>query len=84
MDAHWDFISLSDVISYLPQDEVSPLLQTISTQMNPLSKIVLRSFLRTPRNIDDPGFKPEPLLEEWAFKQDSTSVYTFHIYTRRA
>ena len=83
-DAHWDFVSLSDVISYLPEKEANSLLQDISSQMNPLSKIVLRSFLRTPKNIDDNGFKPEPLLEEWAFKQDSTLVYSFNIYTRES
>ena len=81
MDSKWDFISLSDVISYLPELEANNFLQKISPQMNPSSKIVIRSFLRTLKNIDDRGFQSESLLEEWAFKQDSTSVYNFNIYT---
>ena len=81
MDSKWDFISLSDVISYLPELEANNFLQKISPQMNPSSKIVIRSFLRTLQNIDDRGFQSESLLEEWAFKQDSTSVYNFNIYT---
>ena len=82
MDSQWDFVSLSDVISYLPQKEVHGFLQRISQKTNPSCKIVMRSFLRTPGSIDDRGFKSEPLLEEWASKQDTTSVYTFNIYTR--
>lgn len=82
MDSEWDFISLSDVISYLPKGEVYNFLQKISSKINPSCKIVMRSFLRTPENIDSRGFKSEPLLEEWAFKQDSTSIYNFNIYTR--
>ena len=77
----WDFISLSDVISYLPQEEANCFLKKISPQMNPSSKIVIRSFLKTPGNMDESGFKREPPLEEWAFQQDSTSVYNFNIYT---
>ena len=81
MDSKWDFISLSDVISYLPEPEANNFLQQISPQMNPSSKIVIRSFLRIPGNMDDRGFQSESLLEEWAFKQDSTAVYNFNIYT---
>lgn len=78
----WDFISLSDVMSYLPPEDANNFLQKISPKMNPSSRIVIRSFLKTPGNMDERGFQREPALEDWAFKQDSTSVYNFNIYTR--
>ncbi len=81
---HFDFISLSDTISYLPTDVGSNILTSLNSNMKPGSKVVIRSYLRTPK------FK---LTKQWvsleeenkkALLQDGTGVYKFHIFEKKA
>ncbi|MES2962352.1 MAG: DUF3419 family protein [Bdellovibrionota bacterium] len=78
----YDFISLSDTISYLPSDAASGVLQCLGTDTPSGSTAVIRSFLRKPASIDSKGWTQLTDKNAWAQKLDTTAVYEFEIYQK--
>jgi S-adenosylmethionine-diacylglycerol 3-amino-3-carboxypropyl transferase len=78
----YDFISLSDTISYLDPDEANALLQSLSPQNKKGSLMVIRSFLRAPTKMNTEGWQVEVKSEKWAYDKDVTGVYSFHIFKK--
>lgn len=80
----WDFISLSDTVSYLSASDANSLLQKLHSATAPRSLMVIRSFLRAPTAMNQTGWEECKDLEEKAWKQDVTGVYQFHIFRKKA
>jgi S-adenosylmethionine-diacylglycerol 3-amino-3-carboxypropyl transferase len=78
----WDFISLSDTISYLPNDRAENILQELSPATPSGSRMVIRSFLRAPQSVNSKGWKHLSDKDSWALQEDGTGVYRFHIYEK--
>ena len=78
----YDFVSLSDTISYLSKDDANQILQKMNPNTKSGSRIVIRSFLRAPTEIDLKGWTQLKDQEKWAHQTDGTSVYNFHIYQK--
>jgi S-adenosylmethionine-diacylglycerol 3-amino-3-carboxypropyl transferase len=79
----YDFISLSDTISYLPEDLGNSLLQQIHSETPAHSRIVLRSFLRAPSAMDSQGWTIETETARWAQSVDGTGVYQFQVFSKK-
>lgn len=80
----YNFISLSDTISYLPEDLANPLLQSVNPQTPVGAQMVVRSFLRAPVNIDTEGWRLDREAAIWAQKIEGTGVYQFQIFKKEA
>jgi S-adenosylmethionine-diacylglycerol 3-amino-3-carboxypropyl transferase len=78
----YDFVSLSDTISYLPADAANQILQLLPSDTSSGAQVVIRSFLRAPNEVDSKGWRFESDLNRWARDLDTTGVYEFHIYTK--
>lgn len=78
----YDFISLSDTISYLPEQDANQILQRLNPETKAGSFMVIRSFMRAPTSVDLKGWNDEKARNEWAQNKDGTGVYQFHIYTK--
>lgn len=78
----WDFISLSDTVSYLPTNAANDLLQNLHKGTKKDSTIVIRSFMRGPTSLNSDGWLQMPDQEERAYKHDVTGVYRFHIFKK--
>lgn len=78
----YDFISLSDTISYLNEQDANLILQKLSPQTKAGSCMVIRSFLRAPTAINTQGWTELADKNSWAQKKDGTGVYQFHIYKK--
>lgn len=78
----YNFISLSDTISYLLQEDANQVLQKLHPETPRGSQMVIRSFMRAPTAIDSRGWIQRKDLENEAFKKDGTSVYQFHIFEK--
>ena len=79
----FDFVSLSDTISYLSDGEASGLFNFLSADVPAGSRVVIRSFLRAPELTSPPDWRRETDREEQAFLHDCTSVYRVHIFRKR-
>jgi S-adenosylmethionine-diacylglycerol 3-amino-3-carboxypropyl transferase len=78
----YDFISLSDTISYLPHDLASSILQILPPNTKTGTQMIIRSFLRKPPGLNTEGWREEVELNEWAKKLDTTAVYDFDIFSK--
>ncbi|MCX7978000.1 MAG: BtaA family protein [Bdellovibrionaceae bacterium] len=78
----YSFVSLSDTISYLPNQEANKILQKMNSRTPAGSIVVIRSFMRAPQKLDTQGWESMPEKESWAFAIDGTGVYKFHIYRK--
>lgn len=78
----YDFVSLSDTISYLPEEEAKRLLQNLPQQTKSGSRMVIRSFLRRPPGIESSGWTKLAVEESWARDLDTTGVYEFDIFEK--
>jgi S-adenosylmethionine-diacylglycerol 3-amino-3-carboxypropyl transferase len=72
---NWDFISLSDTISYLSDEEMQQLFRTLNEKCNPKCTVAIRSFLRAPPPMELPEWKNLTEAEKSAHKRDGTGVY---------
>jgi S-adenosylmethionine-diacylglycerol 3-amino-3-carboxypropyl transferase len=79
--APYNFISLSDTISYLSQSDASSILQKLKCPAK--SHIVIRSFLKAPQEMKSEGWSEKRDLNEWALNLDGTGVYRFHIFEKQ-
>lgn len=79
----YDFVSLSDTISYLPESEAKELLSGLPDTTRTGSRIVVRSFLRRPPEIASFGWERLKAEEEWAQDLDTTGVYEFDIFEKQ-
>jgi S-adenosylmethionine-diacylglycerol 3-amino-3-carboxypropyl transferase len=79
----YDFISLSDTISYLPQEDANKILQKLHPDALSGSQVVIRSFLRAPTAIDLTGWEALRDKDQWAQEKDGTGVYQFHIFKKK-
>lgn len=78
----YDFLSLSDTISYLPTDVAGNLLKSLPFDTRPGSRVVIRSFLRRPPELTAAGWIRLPEEEKRAVNLDTTGVYEFDIFER--
>lgn len=78
----YDFISLSDTISYIPQDLANNVIRNLHPDTAKGAQIVIRSFLRAPTAVDSAGWTRLSDKEKWAHEIDGTAVYQFHIFTK--
>ncbi|MBN8541485.1 MAG: DUF3419 family protein [Deltaproteobacteria bacterium] len=79
----YDFVSLSDTISYIPEAEAIALLNNLPSQTRSGSRVVIRSFLRRPPEIASGGWEKLRAEEEWARDLDTTGVYEFDIFEKK-
>lgn len=79
----YDFISLSDTISYLDQQDANLILQILNPNTKSDSQMVIRSFMKAPSAIDASGWSELNLKNKWAQGKDGTGVYQFHIYQKK-
>jgi len=79
----FDFISLSDTISYLPTNDANQILQKLHAGTKEKSRVIIRSFMRAPTAIDHQGWNQLKEKESWAHQIDGTGVYNFHIFEKR-
>ncbi|MCM2321766.1 MAG: BtaA family protein [Oligoflexia bacterium] len=80
----FDFLSLSDTISYLPEDAATELLQKLHPATPAGSRAVIRSFLRAPTQLRQDGWELDTQECRKAFERDGTGVYRFFIYRKTA
>jgi S-adenosylmethionine-diacylglycerol 3-amino-3-carboxypropyl transferase len=79
----YDFISLSDTISYLSQDDANQILQNLHKDTEAKSQVVIRSFMKAPTAIDTKGWESRKDKDQWAQEKDGTGVYQFHIFRKK-
>ncbi len=80
--APYDFISLSDTISYLPGGAAAGILQSLHKDTPAGSRVVIRSFLRAPGEVNAAGWTELEDENRKAAALDGTGVYRFHIYEK--
>lgn len=78
----WDFVSLSDTISYLDPQAANQILQNLHVDTKSGSRVVIRSFLRAPQKMDIKDWKDCEEANRWAHQLDGTGVYQFHIFEK--
>lgn len=78
----FDFVSLSDTISYIPAYKAQSILQDLNEKTPSKARVVIRSFMRAPQEISLKGWKHLPAAEAEAHKVDGTAVYQFHIFEK--
>jgi S-adenosylmethionine-diacylglycerol 3-amino-3-carboxypropyl transferase len=78
----FDFVSLSDTISYIPSEFAQDLLQKMPGQCPPTTRVVIRSFLRAPESFNLQGWKELKEAEVSAREMDGTAIYQFHIFEK--
>jgi S-adenosylmethionine-diacylglycerol 3-amino-3-carboxypropyl transferase len=75
----YDFLSLSDTISYLNEEDARLLLQSLPGTTKSGARAVIRSFLKRPKMPDLTGWMKLEAEEKWAHALDTTGVYEFDI-----
>lgn len=78
----YEFISLSDTISYLDQKSANQILQNLNKEVPSKSTMVIRSFMKAPTKIDTTGWQELTEQNEIAHTNDGTGVYKFHIFQK--
>ncbi|MFP5520069.1 MAG: DUF3419 family protein [Bdellovibrionia bacterium] len=78
----YNFVSLSDTISYLDEAHANSILQRMHPQTPKDSTVVIRSFLKAPTAIDSQKWHQRIVEEQEAYKADGTGVYNFHIFSK--
>jgi len=78
----YDFVSLSDTISYISEADAKALLLELPSSTRSGSRMVIRSFLRRPPEIASQGWEQLKAEEEWARDLDTTGVYEFDIFEK--
>jgi len=78
----YEFISLSDTISYLSQEDANQVLQRLHPDNKSGLQMVIRSFMRAPTSMDSSGWEDCQDKNQWAQKLDGTGVYQFHIFKK--
>jgi len=78
----FDFISLSDTISYLPVEKAQSLLQDLHPETPKHTRIVIRSFMKAPQALTTIGWQQLQREELRAHREDGTAVYQFHIFEK--
>lgn len=79
----YDFVSLSDTISYLSQEDANKILQKLHPGTPSKSHVVIRSFMKAPTAIDAKGWESLKDKDQWAQAKDGTAVYQFHIFRKK-
>lgn len=75
----WSFVSLSDTVSYLTPEDAKALLPSIRPTTGGCTTVI-RSFMRAPAQMSGPGWQALEDKQQWAWHNDLTGVYQFHIY----
>lgn len=79
----YDFISLSDTISYLDANDANQILHKLAPDTKSGSQMVIRSFMRAPTAIATEGWNELREKNSWAQNKDGTGVYQFHIFSKK-
>ncbi|UXY15182.1 DUF3419 family protein [Chitiniphilus purpureus] len=74
-----DFVSLSDVPSFLPPAQEHSFLKSLRSQVAEGAKVVVRAHLRRP-TPDLTGFRDVSTRYPNSHREDSTQLWSFHIY----
>ena len=77
-----DFLSLSDVPSYLKPPREQAFLQEIKNVLSPGGIVVNRYYLRTPEDIDANGYRDVTDNFGEAIAREKTQMYSFGIYQK--
>ena len=80
----FDFYHLSDVLSYLPLDLGASLLERTHASTPKGALVVARKFVKGPAALSGAEWRRRADLEQWAAREDETSVYDFLIYEKSA
>ena len=75
----FDAFSVSDILSYLDQDECDTLFRLVAARAAPGARFIFRQFL-TERSIPEDvrnRYVRDPALEERLAREDSCFIYTF-------
>lgn len=81
-EAPWDFVSLSDTISYLSQEDANSILGRWPKDTPAGSVSVIRSFMRGPTDLKHHDWREEKALQDKAWREELTGVYRFHIHRK--
>ncbi|MFN9066219.1 MAG: DUF3419 family protein, partial [Bdellovibrionales bacterium] len=77
----FDFLSLSDVASYLDPQQLVSLEKATIEALEDEGLSVIRSFRRHPEFSNLIKSKEQLSLQDWALSVDSIGVYKFHIFS---
>lgn len=80
----FDFISLSDTISYLCTETGEQILSLLHPTTPIGATIVIRSFLRAPQIAQHKHWTLSEVESKRALSSDCTGVYQFHIFTKHS
>ena len=75
----YDFVHMSDVLSYVSDEDGSALLSRLHPDTNTGSIVVARAFLKSPSTWEADGWKRQHDWEKQALVKDGTGVYDFLI-----
>jgi S-adenosylmethionine-diacylglycerol 3-amino-3-carboxypropyl transferase len=78
---NFDFLSLSDVASYLNSEQLQALESSMMKSLNLGGISIIRSFRRHPEFSNKYKSSRQSSLEDWAMSVDSIGVYKFHIFS---
>ena len=82
--AELDFVSLSDVPSYLADDDEHRFYQILRPALRPDALVVSRSYMHVPWRPDTRGFENVTPDYQKAIDQDCMKMYLFDVYRRLA
>lgn len=77
-----DFLSLSDIPSYLKPPQEQDFLQDIKINICPGGIVVNRYYLRTPENLDTDGYQNVTDNFKKAISKEKIQMYSFAIYQK--
>ncbi|MBX3041611.1 MAG: DUF3419 domain-containing protein, partial [Bdellovibrionaceae bacterium] len=79
----WDFVSLSDTISYLPEEQSNRILERWPQQTKSGAITVIRAFMKGPTDLRHADWTALANEEKKAWQTDVTGVYKFHIMQKK-
>ena len=77
-----DFLSFSDVPSYLQPPREQEFLQEIKNGISPGGIIINRYYLRIPENLNTDGYQDITDNFKWNISKEKIQMYSFGIYKR--
>jgi S-adenosylmethionine-diacylglycerol 3-amino-3-carboxypropyl transferase len=82
-DPPFDFVSLSDVPSFLPDVAAGAFLQRLKRQLSPNALVVSRGHLRVIKPADD-GFENVSSSYASLFAEETTQLWTIQVHRLRS
>lgn len=79
-----DFYSLSDTFSYMKDEDVSDFLESLPKDIKPHTKMVIRTFMRSPSFKIGEQWETSSELNSKLAKEDCTRMYEFRVLSKKA